>query len=231
MDKDCPLMDKKTMKKTTERGYLECYKEEERNILMVRWHDNNAVTVCSNFEGVNPKAIVRRWSQAKKEYIYVEQPSMIENYNVYMGGTDQMDQQVSTYRPTIKNKKWYFPIFVFMIEVSCYNAWIVMKKLDQQDKTIAYVDFIRVICTTYLTKYKTERQIGRKVNSIYGTSAVANRVTDSVRFDGLHHYIGMMEKKSRCALCLKTVKTYCIKCDVKLHMNCFAPFHGVREAT
>ena len=41
MVKNCPLMDKGEMKKTTERGFIDSYQEKERGLLMVRWHDNS----------------------------------------------------------------------------------------------------------------------------------------------------------------------------------------------
>ena len=119
MTENCPLMARNIMKKTTERGYLESFSAEAENIVMLRWNDNSQVTVCSNFESVNPKSTVRRWSQAKKDYVHVQQPQMVKNYNRYMRGTDQMDQQLATYHPTIKNRKWYFPIFVFMLKAAC----------------------------------------------------------------------------------------------------------------
>ena len=141
--------------------------------------------------------------EPKKEYIQVEQPKLINNYNQHMGGTDQMDQQIACYNPSIKNRKWYFPIFIFLFKTSCYNASILMKQLKQSETELSYLGFLRVICTSYLTKYKNDRQVGRKMNTLYGKSAVAKRVPDNVRFDGMHHYMAKMDKKSRCGLCKK----------------------------
>ena len=69
--------------------------------------------------------------------------------------------------------------------------------------------------------------MGRRVNTLlYTQVAVADRVQENVRFDGLNHYINRTDIKSRCALCSKAVQTFCRKCQVKLHVECFAPFHG-----
>ena len=138
--------------------------------------------------------------EPKKEYIQVEQPKLINNYNQHMGGTDQMDQQIACYNPSMKNRKWYFPIFIFLLKTSCYNAWILMKQLKQSETELSYLGYLytilnQVCCT-----------VGRKMNTLYGKSAVAKRVPDNVRFDGMHHYMAKMDKKSRCGLCKKLFK-------------------------
>ncbi|KAK9685433.1 Transposase IS4 [Popillia japonica] len=48
-----PLMDSKRMKKQP-RGSYDYRKVDGENIIVVKWHDNSIVTVCSNSAGVNP---------------------------------------------------------------------------------------------------------------------------------------------------------------------------------
>ena len=87
-----------------------CYKgciDEESGVIVAMWNDNGPVTVGFNFEAVEPLGRARRWSNEGKDYIGVPRPAMIGSYNKAMGGTDQMDQAISTYRPFVRNRKWY----------------------------------------------------------------------------------------------------------------------------
>jgi hypothetical protein len=45
-----------------------------------------------------------------------------------MGGTDLMDQNISTHRIGVTGKKWWWPIFTWLIDMCINNAWILQKK-------------------------------------------------------------------------------------------------------
>lgn len=51
-------------------------------------------------------------------------PQLIYKYNNSMGGTDLMDQNINCYRIRVRNKKWWRPIFSWIIEAAIQNAWI-----------------------------------------------------------------------------------------------------------
>lgn len=69
----------------------------------MQWKDNAIVRMASNCHGIAPKQSARRWSQADKKHITVDMPYAISMYNSYMGGTDQMDRNISEYRVKIRN--------------------------------------------------------------------------------------------------------------------------------
>lgn len=81
------------------------------SILYTRWMDNSVVTVISSSIGVKPTKSVSRYSQKDKKKIIFPRPLFIGEYNNYMGGTDLMDQNISTCRIDIRGKKWWWPIF------------------------------------------------------------------------------------------------------------------------
>ena len=139
-----------------------------------------------------------------------------------------MDQQLSCYRPSVRNRKWYFPIFVFLQQVAVFNSWTLYRQ--RAPSPLCFLDFIRSITRTYITNYATERVVAKKVNSLF-QGKVANRVKDAIRRDGVGHIIDIAAKKSRCALCSQTTKKFCTKCKVKLHDYCFAAFHGVVQSS
>ena len=74
-----------------------------------------------------------------------------------------------------------------------------------------------------------QKKVILSAETVHHNSRVSKRVEECIRFDGLNHFIGSDEKKSRCALCGKSTKCKCTKCDAKLHDHRFSTFHGLKE--
>ncbi|KAJ4442369.1 hypothetical protein ANN_03955 [Periplaneta americana] len=116
--KKCPLMKSSALKKE-KRGAMSF--KADKNIIIVKWHDNNVVTVASNCHGITPIQKVDRVAAkgGKRLKIQVDSPSMIQKYNKYMGGVDRFDENVDNLRVGIGGKKWWFPLFAFGIDAAC----------------------------------------------------------------------------------------------------------------
>ncbi|CAG5023012.1 unnamed protein product [Parnassius apollo] len=102
--KSCPVADVKTMKKKPRADYDHSF-DTKNEITIVRWKENNVVTMGSNFDAVEPLGKVKRWFSIQKQKVDVYIPRLFVNYNRGMGGVDQMDQSISLYRVAIKGKK------------------------------------------------------------------------------------------------------------------------------
>ncbi|XP_046662894.1 piggyBac transposable element-derived protein 3-like [Homalodisca vitripennis] len=89
-----PLSDVKSVSKMP-RGSFDQITEKDSNVTLVRYNDNNVITVASTACGVEPVGKVRRWSAAEKKHTSVNQPSCVVMYNQYMGGVDRLDENVS----------------------------------------------------------------------------------------------------------------------------------------
>ncbi|XP_036340519.1 piggyBac transposable element-derived protein 3-like [Rhagoletis pomonella] len=96
-----PLESLQSMKSKS-RGSYHQITDEKSYITLIRYNDNNVVTVASSCEGVAPMGSAQRWSSNQKRKIAIQQPSCIQQYNRYMGGTDRLDQNVGCYR-MVKN--------------------------------------------------------------------------------------------------------------------------------
>ena len=143
-----------------------------------------------------------------------------------MGGADQMDQQLSAYRPCMRNRKWYWPFFTYSLGVALYNSWLLFKLLE---KDCPFIDHVRAIARAYLHVCTFERKIVPcSQQRSFHNSRVAKRVPNHVRYDGINHFVGEA-KKTRCGVCGKTVQKKCTKCKINLHERCFAAFHGLTE--
>lgn len=144
-----------------------------------------------------------------------------------MGGTDQMDPNINCYRIGIRSKKWYWPLFTWLLDVAVQNSWVLYNK--SHTGKVSQLEFRRELANVYLTKYKVEpKGVGRPAVSV--ASASNNRISDDIRFDRTDHLVQRTEinRKRRCAktACKSIVRTMCRKCDVALCIDCFSAFHS-----
>ena len=76
---------------------------------VAKWNNNSTVHIASNYNTHLPEHKCKR--RVKGVTLDVTQLNMIVQCNKRMGGADQLDQFISFYRPTIRGKKWYWPLF------------------------------------------------------------------------------------------------------------------------
>ena len=67
--------------------------------------------------------IITRQRQSETIQISVQQPDLIRNYNVYLGGLDLHDNAVSNYRTSRRSKKWWWSLCLSSLESFIVNAW------------------------------------------------------------------------------------------------------------
>ena len=58
-----------------------------------------------------------------------------------------MDQSIASNRPFIRNRKWYWKLFLYSAEVSLYNSWLLYICLEEE---YPFLDHIRSFAMTYL---------------------------------------------------------------------------------
>jgi len=98
------------------------------NMGLLKWYDNKAVALGSNFvtSGVTDK--VTRWNKKNKIYEEIERPEVIQLYNKSMGGVDKIDQLISLYRTFIRSNKWTLRMICHVFDVAVANCWLQYKK-------------------------------------------------------------------------------------------------------
>ena len=116
----CPL-DVKKIEEMKRGSFENCYEKTTVSV-MCTWNDNSVVTVLSSAHSVKPLTVARRYSQSEKKIIEVQQPNLLRQYNKNKGGVNRFDQNVSYYSISIRNKKWWFQMFVFGVHVGLQNA-------------------------------------------------------------------------------------------------------------
>ncbi|CAG5029382.1 unnamed protein product [Parnassius apollo] len=103
--KKCPIMTKKEMKKK-DRGFSDYCFDKNNDVLYVKWHENNVVSLLTNFDSVEPLVKTNRYSKKEKAEVAVNQPMLFHNYNKNMGGVDKHDWLISKYPICFRGKKW-----------------------------------------------------------------------------------------------------------------------------
>ena len=107
-----------------------------------------------------------------------------------------MDCLLKVYRPTIRGKKSYWPLFVNLLNTTVVAAWKIYCQIG--DKKITYIDFRRQV-TLCLLKVQQHHKI---------ESTVAAELPLNVRFDGVNHILGPETTQGRRKVCKKKYNNY-----------------------
>lgn len=205
------------------RGGYDFTSDLDSGIMLVRWNDNNIVTVATNFDSVQPLGSTNRYSKDEKEKVPFPVPKAIKNYSSFMGGGDLHDWLASKYCIKIRGKKWYWPLFTRIIDMAIVNAWIFHKHTCENP--LPLLDFRRTIAVTYLKAGSVRQPIGQP--SITPRSQ-QTAPFDDTRFDRKDHLLHTRDKRRRCQMknCPSKPLTFCKKCNVTLCKRCFGPYHS-----
>lgn len=120
-----PLMtDKELMK----RGRGACDYRSAEGVIAVKWFDSKCVNLLSNASGIIPLSTVKRWSKESHAKIAIPCPSLIHAYNEHMGGIDLSDMLVHLYKAPAKSRRWYVPLFGYILDLCTANSWLIYKR-------------------------------------------------------------------------------------------------------
>lgn len=232
-----PLMaDKELMKKG--RGAFD-YRSAE-GVIAVKWFDNKCVNLLSNACGVEPLSSVKRWSKDAHAKINVPCPSLIPAYNVHMGGIDLSDMLVHLYKTPAKSRRWYFPLFGYILDLCISNSWLVYKRDCSllNEKTMPLKRFRLAVAHSLKQINKPVSKVGRPSTSSpphepsqkKRHAPRPSQPQPDVRYDNCGHLPLHCDKRGRCNLCPKGVSRWkCQKCQVFLCLNanqqCFVAYH------
>lgn len=213
--KKCPLVPVKEMKRQPRAQYD--YRFDRNNeIAIVRWNDNNVVTMATNFDFIDPLGKVKRWCKTRKQKVDFNIPRMFLHYNNNMGGVDQMDQSISLYRVSIRGKKWWWPIFTYLLDLAVSNAWRLHVTLCKAENItpMDQLSFRRSIARSYLQPTASKRR--QTSSTIIGPDCKNNGHNPERLVNQLRCVICHSKCRWRCALCTKTL---CVE------KKCFGQFH------
>jgi len=155
--------------------------------------------------------------------VMVKQPFIVRQYNASMGGVDLMDRLLSSYRPMIRGKKWWWPLFLNALNVSVVAAWRIHCAVTDVADRLDHLTFRRNLAISLLKAGPgvERRQVGG------GHQADLPPV---VRYDGIGHK-RIQCSQGRCRVCSKNTTVMCAKCNARLHSDrgktCFVDYHTI----
>jgi hypothetical protein len=111
------------------------------NLTVTAWHDSG-ICLCVSSRHGSEAGLVERKVKGFVGKVTRTAPKMIEDYNKYMGGCDTADNMRVRYCVNRISKKWWHPIFFWILDVSISNAWILS---NLKSKTFGRLEFLDMI--------------------------------------------------------------------------------------
>lgn len=215
--------------KNMKRGDI--YTSSFEGISFVKWMDNRAVTLLTNFLSPVETDTVRRRIAGSAEKINVKCPKAIMHYNKNMGGVDLMDQRKSFYELDRKSKiKYYLRLFFDLLDISVNNSYVIYTECKAKNLVegtqLNSLEFRRLVARNLIAGYSSRQ----REFPIFQSS----KITVSKRPASSHSMLKANVRK-RCVQCAKInvenrTNNYCNECNVHLcfttNRNCFAEHHN-----
>ena len=145
-----PHPEPKAMEKE-ERGTTKTYYTED--CMVIAWRDNKSVYVALNVHPVGDGTnTAMRYSKAAHGKITVKQPAVIKAYNKLMGGVDLVDQMIACYRPMIRKRKWWWPIYTWVLSLMLVNSWRLWN-IVKPDASLGLLPYVPQVVNEMLTRH------------------------------------------------------------------------------
>ena len=138
------------------------------------------------------------------------------------------------YKSPSKAKRWYFPIFIYLLDICIVNAWILYRldcttlKIKNKPLKQFRLDVVQALAHAGKEARKGRPSSGgRDVQTI--RRPLTERPDSTTRSDSYAHW-PVHTTKGRCRYCVKgTTRLMCEKCGSRLCLtennNCFKLFH------
>src|ERR1700761_927966 len=134
-------------------------------------------TVASNHFAVSPVQTAKRRVKGNRDH-EVKQPFLIKQYNQGMGGMDLLGSMLSSYRPRLRSKKWWWNLFSNGLNMAVVAAYPFYQYLHP-DEVITHLSFRRTVTMSLLKSQAPRVRLG-------GLTAPT---VNTIRFDGINHIL------------------------------------------
>lgn len=219
-------------------------KIDATEIASVTWRDTKVVNLISNFVGTTPMQSVERFDKKLKKKIIIDCPSIVKQYNSYMGGVDFLDSMIGRNKIKIRSKKWYMRIYYHLLDLTITNAWILYKRVNfhrgiEKKHLLTLADFRLKLGETLCKFGHISHKIGRPPTELSRQISLKRKhhscspiPPKEARMDKLDHWPIWFDKRLQCKKpkCKGFTYIKCSKCHVSLccnkQRNCFHEFHN-----
>ena len=204
------------------------YRSANEEILCVAWRDKKARKPCIL---VSSKATAKLVKVTKKRSGEVEIPEVVNNYNYSMNGCDRLDQCVSYYGQFLrKTVKWWKRVFLWLLEVSHYNAFVLYSMTRDGTKRISIDQFKRELISELLDQAIDARGLQLGSASSPGRPRLHCALE---RFRDAKHLVKYVPQDRNCVVCStpasrRRTNFVCGGCVSSPHLHpkdCFMKYH------
>nr|XP_015910855.3 piggyBac transposable element-derived protein 3 [Parasteatoda tepidariorum] len=226
------------------RGSINQIVRGDKHISLVKWFDNKSVLLLSTQHGKGSVTKCSRWSKKDKQYLEVDCPAIVKNYNDYMGGVDHLDRAISYYRMKNRTNKWTVRVILHMVDFVMSSAWLAYRnKMRERKKDILdYFAFRLDIATTLIhgllkkpvrisSPTDDEDDNDEPPSRRRVRASIPHEAARSQEARHMPEMIGDRAHRSRCrnSKCSALTTVHCTDCKVFLcftaSRNCFKAFH------
>ena len=224
------LKNVKDFNKRANRGDVRWIREGE--MLALQWKDNKTVSFLSTIHSVDGQRHVRRRSKVNGEFrdLWIRQPTLVSDYNTYMGGVDKSDQLINRYNVLRKTKKWWKTLFFHCLDIARVNAFILFQEYRKKHCDVEELKRSRRYGQADFTE-----ELARELGNLPKEGSPPT-IGKPVIFTS-HSIIPVVTKERRnCKKCYKDnhveikTRTKCLTCDTYLCLqedrNCLLDFHA-----
>jgi len=131
-------------------------------VLVLAWKDRRVVKVISTKHDASATTISRRKKRGGGALEEVSKPTCILDYNKHMSGFDLLDQTIPYYPFTRKTLKWTKKVFLYMMEISVHNAFVLHKAKSSRKKYNTLYKFVLQIISQFDRAQRVECCGGRQ---------------------------------------------------------------------
>ena len=148
---------------------------------------NKVTNAISTVTGKQPTQQVRHYCHREKQKANIEQPNIINQYNMSMREVDRMDQNISAYMINLCTKKWWWPLFWVAVDVAVSYAYQINRQshLNLEEYRLGALGFRRVIVDTY---YRLYRKSFPSTTLFTGRPSL-HHSANNFESDGINHWI------------------------------------------
>ncbi|XP_055923064.1 piggyBac transposable element-derived protein 4-like [Eupeodes corollae] len=217
--------------KMMKRGQI--YATSSQGISFIKWMDNKAVFMLTNFLSPITTTTVKRRMHGSGEKINVTCPDVVVKYNKNMGGVDLMDQRKVCYEVDRKAKiKYYLRLFFDLLDIAMNNAYIIYSKLHDdklvEGTLLSCLEFRQVISRSLIADFSSRQR------TLPSTVMTNKRIGNLQKRGTPSHIMVKTNIRKRCVQCAKSrvenrTNNTCSTCIVQFcftsERNCFQDYH------
>ena len=156
---------------------------DDYGTLVARWMDNGMVFCTSTIHrpGKSVERCRRKPRKTKKNEKHVDKiwgkegrknikiPTLIDDYNHWMGGVDLSDQRIAYYHPNLRCRRNWIPLFIQLLSIIRSNAFIVHQNYFK-NKSLTHKNFTFALIDALIQKSMTKENISARNTPESGSS-------------------------------------------------------------